>query len=200
MSQRIGLSPEQTRLLKKSDTFRENLDPVEDDKFQVIADWYHFAILDLSLVKSFQPSIAWISQSLDITYAEAQMAVDRLVRLGYIEIHPKSGRWKVKTGFTTTTNPYTSAAFRKMQHQILALASKKMEEVPMERRDQSSVTMAIHRSRIPEAKKMIRNFRRRLMKHLQDGNGKDDLYLLSISFFPGTQLAWPKARPRKVRS
>ncbi len=197
MSQKIGLSPAQVHNIKKSTSFREQLDPLAEDQFHMIADWYHFAILELSLLENFQNTAAWISYTLNISFAEAQTAIQRLERLGFITTDPKSGRWRVKTGLTTTMNTFTNTAFRKMQHQILALASQKMEEVPFERRDQSSMTMAIRRSRIPEAKKMIRNFRRKLMKHLQEGKKKDDLYILSISLFPGTQLPWPKPKARK---
>jgi uncharacterized protein (TIGR02147 family) len=186
LGQRLGMKPNEMAEVQKNSDVLSSFSPVDADQFQMIADWYHFAILELSLVKNFKPSIRWIAACLGISHAEAQSAVERLQRLGKIAIDSRTGKWKVKTGFTTTASPISTGAFRTMQKQILSLAAEKMESVPIEERDQSSMTMAIDSARIPEAKKMIKNFRRRLMRYLQSGKTKDDVYLLSISLFPGT--------------
>ena len=36
------------------------------DSFAVISDWYHFAILDLTLLKTFKSDSNWIAQKLSI--------------------------------------------------------------------------------------------------------------------------------------
>lgn len=59
---------------------------ISQDIFATIADWYHLAILDLSLMKDFKSSPSWISARLGISVLEAKIAVDRLVRLGFFKV------------------------------------------------------------------------------------------------------------------
>ncbi len=54
------------------------------DSFQMISDWYHFAILELASIEEFDPHPRWISDKLGISLAEAKDATERLIRLGYV--------------------------------------------------------------------------------------------------------------------
>jgi hypothetical protein len=67
----------------------------------------------------------------------------------------------------------------------LLQALEALEDVPLESRDQSSMTMAIDPSLLPEAKAKIRDFRRSLCAFLQENaRPKSEIYQLSISLFP----------------
>jgi uncharacterized protein (TIGR02147 family) len=59
---------------------------VSVDIFNVIADWYHYAILELLTVRDFQKSPAWIAKALGISVSEVNFALERLLRLGLLEI------------------------------------------------------------------------------------------------------------------
>src|SRR4051812_6095236 len=70
--------------LLKAKSHRQGVD-LEADRFSVIADWYHFAILSLTEVKNSQPEPRWIAQRLGIQVREAKAAMDRLLRLNLLE-------------------------------------------------------------------------------------------------------------------
>lgn len=163
------------------------LNELSSDQFQVIADWYHYAILELLEIKSFQPNVRWIARALDVTPAEISAALERLERVGLLE-RSDSGWKNLKGSNTTTGNPFTTVAFRKLQKGILEKAIIALETVPMERRDQSSITMAIDSRNLPEAKKRIQKFRRELMQYLQSDGEPDEVYQLSISLYPLTDV------------
>lgn len=164
-----------------------SLNELSADQFQVISDWFHYAVLELLQLKSFQNDTRWIARALDITPAEAGSALERLERVGVIE-RTESG-WKNISGNNTTTgNPFTTVAFRKLQKSILEKAVTALETVPMEKRDQSSITMAIDSRKLPEAKKRIQKFRRELMQFLQTDGEPDQVYHLSVSLYPVTGL------------
>jgi len=66
----------------------------------------------------------------------------------------------------------------KISKENLELASQAIDEIPMEKRDQSSMMMATHSSKIPEAKERIRKFRQELCEFLEDAKTKDGVYQL----------------------
>ncbi|MBS1958548.1 MAG: TIGR02147 family protein [Bdellovibrionales bacterium] len=158
------------------------------DQFSVIADWYHYAILELARTQGFIATPAYIAKRLGITGTEARSALERLQRLEMIELDSKGRLVRMPENHSTVGAPFMSAAFRKLQKQILEQAIHAMENVAIEQRDQSSLTMAIDPGLIPEAKLMIKKFRRDLCALLQSkGPIQKEVYQLSISLFPAKQ-------------
>jgi len=191
LAQRLGLGPDE---IAKFKTAPGILNPIPSryeltlDVFKVIADWYHFAIFELVTVRNFQPDPKWISKSLGITVSEAHSAIERLQRLDLIVIDNK-GKWKQGNDLITTTgNSFTTTAFRKLQRGVLEKALLALEEMPIEIRDQTSMTMAINSKRIPEIKEKIKKFRRQLCEDLQKDKVRDSVYNLGVSFYPLTRF------------
>ena len=185
----LELSPdqvEQFKIARFSPPARtRSLTPLSLDSFHLIADWYHFAILELTRVQGFRPDPRWIASRLGISVFEARVAMDRLVRLQLLLRLP-SGKWQV-TENTTPNHAVSDAALRKLQRQVLEMAIRALENTPIECRDQTTMTMAISRSRVKEAKARIQRFRRDLSDFLEAGAAKDAVYQLSVSLFPVTQ-------------
>ncbi len=158
------------------------------DQFSVIADWYHYAIHELVKLNSFKSNTQWISKTLKISIAEASSATERLIRLGYLE-KTENGQLVNKSGpLTTVGNKFSGVAFRKLQKQILEKALEALEEIPMDKRSQTSMTMAISTKKLNQAKKKIDKFRRELSEFLEeDQNSLDAVYHLGISLYPVTK-------------
>ncbi len=168
---------------------RDDYQQVSADIFNVIADWYHYAILELITVRGFEATPAWIARVLDVTVSEANFAIERLRRLGLLKSRDDGGWEAGQLSTNADGGEMTAAAFRKLQRQILSQAIDVMESVPLLERDQSSITMAITKDKLVEAKVRIRAFRRELCAFLQEDAPHDDVYQLSISLFPVTRLA-----------
>lgn len=158
------------------------------DQFQIISDWYHYAILELIGIEGFKGEPRWIAKKLGITVLEVNAAVDRLLRLEYISIS-KKGVWKNISGAHTTVHiNNTSGALRKYQNQVLKLAGAAMENIPIELRDQSTMVMSINLSDLPKAKEFIKKFRRELCTLMEKRRKLTEVYQLSVSFFPLTTI------------
>jgi transcriptional regulator with XRE-family HTH domain len=198
LASRLGLGPSEIasfeRYLIENDS-RSGVDPVGPpihyeqltlDAFTVISDWYHYAILELTRLKDFRPDAKWVANVLDISPVEVTAAVERLVRLGLMKA--EEGKWTVVANHTTINNHFTDAAFRKFQRQVLEKAVVALEQIPLEARDQTNVTMAIDTRRLPEAREMIKNFRRKLSQFLESSEALDQVYQVSISLYPLTQI------------
>jgi uncharacterized protein (TIGR02147 family) len=197
--ERLSLDPEQRRgFLGKAETrASENEASYQQlslDSFQVIAEWHHYAILELTTVVGFKSDPSWVGNALGISVHEVKAAVERLERLGFLEVSP-GGRWIDRSGnITTVGNEFTALAFRKLQKAVLEKALVALEETPFNHRDQSSMTMAIDVSLLPEAKERIRKFRRSLCAFLQNGKKRDHVYQLGVSLYPLTRIPKEKRK------
>lgn len=158
------------------------------DSFQFISDWYHYAILELLHINNFRQDFTWIARTLGISKSQVEDAIDRLFRLGFIK-EDESGKWLDSAGkISTVGNEFSTVAFRNLQKQVLRMAIEAMDTVNMNKRDQSSITMAIDSSKIPQAKEIIKRFRRELCELLEAGS-RDEVYNLAISLYPITDLS-----------
>jgi len=197
IADRLGLGPAQVEKFKPDAILKRNrkgmdqtselpaYENLTDEHFQIIADWYHFAILELTHLKNFNPKLKWISRVLNLPYAEVSAAVSRLKRLDYLEITP-DGKWIDRsTRLSAVSGTYTNAAKQKLQKQVLEKSIEALQEVPRLERDHSSMTMAIQTSKLPEARNLIGKFRRELCKLLEgDQTEANQVYHLGISLYP----------------
>ena len=130
------------------------------DAIRVMSDWYHVAILDLVLLKDFDPRIGKIAAYLGITEIEAKLAVERLLKLGLLV--RRNGRLvKVSEELLSPTD-IPSEGLRRLHSQMIAKAGESLEGQSIDRRYISSRTMAIDRGISPSSKYWSRNFWRKL--------------------------------------
>lgn len=156
------------------------------DAFAVMADWYHYAILELTYVKGFQSHPRWIGAKLGLSPTEAAIAVERLERLELLE---RVGGRLVKTNafLTNFADGATAPALRELQRQLLRRALEAIDFVPPEDKDITSITMAVNPERIPEARKKIKKFRRELCDFLTAGE-QTQVFNLGVQLYPISHL------------
>lgn len=160
------------------------------DIFNIISDWQNYAFLELLRIEKYQkqPDLKAMAKDLKTDESELQTLIQRLLKVGLIK---KTAEGHFETADDTSSSTLhrgTSQAHREHQRQILEGAITAMDEVPLELRSQSSMTAAISRRKIPQAIEMIKEFRRSLTWFLSDCNDVDDVYHLSISLYPATDI------------
>jgi uncharacterized protein (TIGR02147 family) len=151
------------------------------DRFQLIADWYHYAILELTYLDGFQSDAVWIARFLEISETTARDAIERLQRLGLLIV--RDGRFAAVDDFFDTESDVPSQALRKFHRQILEKAIDAIHLQTVHERELSAMVLAVRREQIPEAKTFIREFQREFVRRFGDGANKDDVYTLSTQFF-----------------
>lgn len=152
------------------------------DYFKAISEWYYFAILSLAEISSFQACPQWIANRLNITTTEASKALEVLKELGML-VEEKPGEYVVRQVHYTTPTDIQSSVLKYHTIQTLDLARESVLNDPVDIRDFSTITMAIDTSKIEEAKKMIKSFRRKISNKLESGPASE-VYKLSIQLFP----------------
>jgi transcriptional regulator with XRE-family HTH domain len=174
------------QVLEKRETAKSetHFNALEFEYFKVISDWYHYAIIELTLIEGFSSSPEWISERLGITTNQTKSAIDRLIALGLLKkngniLSPSSN------GNTTTKNNFTAMAFKKMQNDLLEKAIYSLWNEELENRDHTSICMAISTDDLPEVKKRLTQFRRELCNFLERPKKKkpNRVFNLNLAFF-----------------
>jgi uncharacterized protein (TIGR02147 family) len=164
-----------------------------EDTFRAIADWYHFAILSLIETHDFQNNPEWIAKRLGIEAIEARNAYQRLLKLGLLI--EKDNKVVLGQGNMSTTHDIESVAIKKSHRQSLNQAIECLDEVTLDLRDITSMTMAIDIKKIPQAKELIKKFRRSLCVLLENSSNRNEVYNLNIQLVPVTKVQ-SKARKK----
>lgn len=154
---------------------------IQMDAFKIVSDWYHFAILELTEVRGFKSDPLWIAQALGISAMEVKIALERLERLELIASH--DGKLVATESFTASPDGVPSESIRKFHHQILEKAAIAIQIQPVEKRDFSSLTLAIDPTKLPEAKQRIKEFRRDFYRYMSGFKDKRSVYCLGVQFF-----------------
>lgn len=165
---------------------------LEIDRFQIIAEWQHFAILELMKTRDFKSDAAWIAKMLKVSVHEVKASLGRLESVGMIAAATVKGKrvWRISMPASSTLLPsaqqktFTTAAHRTLQKQFLEKAIDALEATSVDKRHQSGTTMAIDSNKLGEARDLVADFRRKMAKLLAASPTKDSVYQLSVSLFP----------------
>lgn len=156
------------------------------EQFRAVSEWYHFAILSLAEIDGYRHDAAWIAGRLGIRKPDAAAALERLEKLGMLRWDAASGKPVHGASAYSTTDGLADLSIRKAHAQNLELAQKSLENDPVNERDFSAVTMAIDPDRLPEARRMIREFEDRLCAFLE-GGAKKEVHKICVQLFPLTR-------------
>lgn len=199
MAEALQLSP-----LEQIDFFEadlpENLRPARHeyfrlsvDQFHLIADWWHFAILNLLRTKGFRLEQGWITSRLGLETKVVSSALDRLFRMGLLK---RVGAKVVREHRNIETgDDYFDLSNRKAHVEDTRLIEKSLLDGDLERRDHTSLTLAIRLKDMKRAKELIRLFQDQFAAEIETRDDEaDEVYRLSMSFFPLTRT--PPKEPR----
>lgn len=158
--------------------------------YKVIGDWYHIALMELTFVEGFQSDSRWISSQLGISQTEANLAIERLHKLGLIQ--KKNGKIiKATERLFTHDRHLSTPALRRNQKQFLEKAIYSLENDPTDKRKITSMTVAINPQKLEIAMHMIDKFSQTLSRVLESGKRKT-VYNLEVALYPVQKLAKEK--------
>jgi len=151
------------------------------DEFKLIADWYHFAILELTELDGGHVSVATIPGRLGLSARTANDAVARLLRLGLIT--RERGKLRATAQETFAPKGIADRSKRRFLGQLGAKALVALDEQPFNEREFSSDMFALAKTDLPEIKRLVQELRRGLAKAALAPGKKDALYCLNVQFF-----------------
>ena len=165
------------------------------DQFEIVSEWYHFALRALLKTANVQSSPEhskpqWLGKRLGIKSTLAKKAIERMLRLGMIE-KLADGRLSATDADFHSTDGVPSVAIRNYLTQHLDLARVSIARDPVDIRDCTSLVMAINPRRLVEAKAIIRRFRKDIENLLENGSDDpvEEVYSLAVQLFPITRTS-----------
>lgn len=195
--ERLNLGPkEKTLFMESLLKTKMSLDKIQvdswDDHFmldesyhRVIAEWEHYAILELFHIENFNPTIDEVIYRLGITENRAEVVIQNLLVSGLLK--EEAGRLIKTHHDVRTTEDVKSQALRESHREAMEMGKQKLDEIEVELRDFSSATVAVNLTKLPEAKAIIREFRQKMEKLLRDDQ-TSEVFQLAIQFYPLTKI------------
>lgn len=160
------------------------------DRFKMISQWYHFAILEMTYLKDFESDALWISKKLDISLIETKDAIDRLLNLGFLH--------RSATGILSKTDSRlfidakkAEPEIRKYETTMLAKATAqldKTDDASYQMRLINSITFPTSPACVPELKKAIYEFQKKLLTMIRQ-NEYTQVYHFGCQLFPVSEAA-----------
>jgi uncharacterized protein (TIGR02147 family) len=153
---------------------------IEPDLYSFFSKWYHPAIIELAKLKDFQPNPKWIAKKLGIDLITADLAIDRLFRLGFLK---KDGDQTVPAHPNRVIKDLPSAALREFHREMLNRSLKMLDAEALSDRRVTGSMMAIDKDTIAEVIKRIADFRQELLRFVeQRPTTKDSVCHICVSF------------------
>lgn len=155
---------------------------LEVEKFRLISDWIHMAILEMTQLADFRADLDWLVRRLAFpaTRAAVDTAVRRLQLLGLLKTD--GDRWSKTQERLTTPRDFPSESIREHHRQVFTNAIDAIESQTVGERVFNSCAMTVDSSKLEEAKNLISKFRTE-MSRLMEKPGGDETYQLTIGFF-----------------
>lgn len=158
---------------------------LEEDMFAALADWKYWAILEyLKMDKA--PSDNKLAERFHLELEEVEKIISKLIKLGFIRKDPQEYKL-LKPNNTWVDNVKTSCARKELQKKLSKLSLAAIDEVEVDSRYHGSLTVAIDKDKLPLVKEKISAFQADIGQFLQKKSNLNEVYQLTISFFPLTK-------------
>lgn len=161
------------------------LGEVEERQYRYYLDWRLPAVRVLLHTFPFRGDHEDLARRIDpaITPEEARHAIECLIDLGFVSWSDE-GVLEPKTPFLTSGNRWKDHAARVFQDQTLELARRSLQVHPADRREVSTLTLAIPATEIATVQEMIHQFRNSLLKWTSGLDSSDTVLQINIAAFP----------------
>lgn len=154
---------------------------IDEDRFRVIADWYHLAILEATKLAEFRPDVDWLARRFGLDRATMEQGVKRLKNLKLLAV--RGGEWVANHSAVIAGRGVPSAIIRQFHQQMLALAQASVEGQPQSQRELQAAVVATDADGVEYARNEMRRFVRQLGEEMARRPIKDRTYCISMQLF-----------------
>ena len=149
------------------------------DLVHSISEWYHAAILELTYLPGFVVSPGSVAKALGITKVEAEVAMQRLLRLELL-LKDKRGAYRKAHNYIYSEAAIPNSAFKKFHGQLLAKAASALEtQRPGERLSATDI-FALDSRQLEKIDKLSREFSAAVQACAEKSRVKDSVYALTM--------------------
>jgi uncharacterized protein (TIGR02147 family) len=158
----------------------------EEMHFKLIAEWEYYAILKLIDQKDYVYKCEDIASLFEITVSRVQTVLEHLTNLDFISFDQDKAIKRLAPRLQTSED-IVSDAIKKFNLTSFDMAKEKIETVPVELRDISSMTLKINMKDLPEIKALIREFQDKL-EAFAEAADSEEVYHFGTQLYPLTKI------------
>ncbi len=181
---------------KKKDFFKElraiakenEMTLVGEDQYDYYESWINPVLRELvPQVPEATPAQMADMLAFDTQAAEVKKALKLLQKVGLLNMDA-NGKFEQSSKAITTGNiEVANLSVREMHRQMGELAVRSLDEVPMNERDISGLTLGVSEDAYYRITKEIEDFRRRVASIVMQDTDEDRVYRLNVQLFPLTK-------------
>ena len=220
VSERLGLSNQQSEifeLLVKMDRMKTptqknrvleklvEVDPrfgtqrdLSVDHFRIMSEWYHFPILMLINMKSFEWTTQNVAKTLGVSSFEVEQALDRLVALDLIRYQRGERPTKTKNRILVQSIHHHEAVTRYLQT-MMDRSKAAITEQPVPERFMGTETIPMSPQHFTEASQIIEECIRKLVQLSKKPADDTEVYHFGAQFFKVSKNNKIKAKNLKEK-
>jgi uncharacterized protein (TIGR02147 family) len=180
----LKLTPQEADVLKAAVLEANSFNPLNPDFFESTYSWAHPILLEALKLPNISQNLHSLSELLHMTPDQLEQTITYLKTHQVLQKNPQ-GPGYTPSNLTTVQIPYTTELRRNLQKKYLEMAQKAIENVPMEKRDNSTLTVAIHTDDIPAMKDIIREARLKIHRLSEKRKSQlNAVYNFSSALYP----------------
>ena len=152
--------------------------------------WYHSAIYELLRLDNCQDSSSWIARHLKPTLPESKIkkSLELLEECQMLSFDESKGKLVPTEARISTGQEVRGIVFKSFHSQMISLALAALSKESGVDRDISSVTLGFSPEALPELKKVIAEFRQKVLQLEERFQGRNQVMQVNIQAFPLTKV------------
>jgi uncharacterized protein (TIGR02147 family) len=165
---------------------RSKIKFLDADQYEYFSRWYHSAIREMLSLPFFNEDPAWIAKILQpaISARQADRSLKLLQRLNLVQ-RDENGKLRVSEKAVSSEYEMKSLSLRNFTLEMIDRARESLENVPVEKREISGLTMGVSDDCIDRIKQRVRIFKEEIISMIvDDKNESKSVYQLNFQFFP----------------
>jgi uncharacterized protein (TIGR02147 family) len=190
-------------LLAKIQNLRPS-EPARDlslDLFKSMADWTHVAALILlELPNLATADLKTIATRLGITTVQADLVLERLVRLELVQPDDLGNYERVNRDHLMTRSEIANPALKEFHRSMLTKAIESLETQSPKEKSVGSETMTFDPARLPEVNAILEEAYAKVKALASEGSSQKEIYHLGIQFFRLTQSSETKPQRPQIQT
>jgi len=163
-------------------------------QYALCQEWWHPVVHELLRIIDFEGDWEALAARLrpSITVEQARESVGLLEDIGLVR-KDANGFWRPTEAVLTFGDGWSSVAVRQFQIHTFAMARQALEDVPVEERDVSTLTLSVGESTFREIRSRLALVRQEILALARSERSPDRVCQMNLALFPLTS-------PEKARS
>jgi uncharacterized protein (TIGR02147 family) len=150
--------------------------------------WHHFAILELTHIRGFKADSRWIAKTLGISVADVNIALQRLLRLGLLQLSGPDKWSDTSRDAEFHSASLTDNATNHVEHAVHELAIHAIKRTAGENRVHRQIIMSFSTSQLARLAELADGLMDQVRTLRRESEPQDDVFQVEISAFPLTTI------------